>query len=515
MTRHLVDALRHFATTTPDAPCIEHQATLLSFAELHRRSSQLANALLAAGVQAGDRVAILDRTAPATYELFFACAKLGAIMMPLNWRLSAPEIAAILADGTPRLLLVAPDLLPLLALSPPCHIRIDLGAPYAAWRDAAADVDPQAPHADDQPVLLLYTSGTTGAPKGVMITHLSHAFNGRIAAEAWDFTADSVNLVAMPLFHIGGIGYGMMALSQGGHTVLMQQPDPAAVMDLVARHRVTHAFFVPTVIQRLVDHAEHAGVVPTSLQRMIYGASPIAESVLRRAMAAFGCSFTHAYGMTETSGTVVTLQPKDHDPDGPNASRLRSCGKPLPWVDLALVNPVTGEPVKPGEVGEIRIKSAMTMLGYWQNPAATAAAITPGGWLCTGDAASQDDDGYVYIHDRYKDMIVSGGENIYPAELENVLLTHPQVGEVAVIGTAHEKWGETPRAYVVPRSAIAPSETDLIAFTRERLAHYKCPTSVVFVSALPRTASGKVLKPDLRRIDQREDTSPPQTGTRA
>ena len=318
----------------------------------------------------------------------------------------------------------------------------------------------------------------------------------------------------MPLFHIGGIGYGMMALSQGGHTVLMQQPDPALVMDLIARHHVTHAFFVPTVIQRLVEYAEQGGKVPTGLQRMIYGASPIGESILRRAMKAFGCRFIHAYGMTETSGTVVTLPLQDHDPDGPNPGRLRSCGKPLPWVELALIDPATGDPVATGEVGEIRIKSPMNMLGYWQKSAETGATITPGGWLCTGDAAWQDADGYVYIHDRYKDMIVSGGENIYPAELENVLLAHPQVGEVAVIGTAHPRWGETPRAYVIPRGDMAPSEAEIIAFTRDRLAHYKCPTSVVFVAALPRNASGKLLKRDLRLLDQQraDDAKSPTVG---
>lgn len=509
MAPHLVDLLRRFASETPDANCLAHEDTLLSFAGLDQRSSRVANALLAQGVTAGDRVAILDRTSTASFELFFACAKIGAIMMPLNWRLSAAEIAGIVQDGTPAIMLVAPDLLPLLAQASALPRQIELGADYAAWRDAASAVDPAIPHGADDPLLLLYTSGTTGAPKGVMLTHESHAYNGRIAAEAWDFTSRSVNLVAMPLFHIGGIGYGMMALSQGGHTVLLQQPDSAAVMDLIARHGVTHGFFVPTVIQRLVEHAEQGGTVPAGMQRMIYGAAPIGESILRRALAVFGCSFTHAYGMTETSGTVVSLPPEDHDPDGPHPDRLRSCGKALPWVDLVLADPVTGDPVASGEVGEIRIRSAMNMLGYWQKPAETAATITAGGWLCTGDAAWQDADGYLYIHDRYKDMIVSGGENIYPAELEGALLAHPQVAEVAVIGTAHPRWGETPRAYVVPRGDPAPTEADLIAFTRARLAHYKCPTSVVFVAALPRNASGKLLKRDLRLLDRERSESAP------
>ncbi len=501
MTAHLVDLLRKYALETPEAPCLAHEDVLLSFAELDRSSSQVANALRAEGIAAGDRVAILDRNAPATVELFFACGKIGAVMMPLNWRLSATEIAGILKDGAPSLILVAPDLVPLLAQVTPPLRQLELGAAYAAWRDAASITDPAVPHEPDDPLLLLYTSGTTGAPKGVVLTHESHGYTGRIA-QVWEFTAQSVNLVAMPLFHIGGIGYGLMAFSQGGHTVLMQQPDPAAVMDLIGRHGVTHAFFVPTVIQRLVEYAEGGGSVPGGLQRMIYGAAPIGESVLRRALAAFGCSFVHAYGMTETSGTVVSLLPEDHDPDGPHRERLRSCGKALPWVELTLFDPATGARVPPGEVGEIRIRSAMNMAGYWHKPVETAAAVTSDGWLCTGDAAWQDADGYVYIHDRYKDMIVSGGENIYPAELESVLLAHPQVAEVGVIGTAHPRWGESPRAYVVSRGDPAPSEAELIAFTREQLAHYKCPTSVVFLAALPRNASGKLLKGELRALDR-------------
>jgi long-chain acyl-CoA synthetase len=502
MAANLVDLLRHYASATPDAPCLAHGDELLSFSALHTRSSRLANALRDEGVGAGDRVAILDRNGCETIELFFACAKLGAVMMPLNWRLSGAELAAILADGEPALVLVAGEFVPLLAGVAGLQ-RVVLGPAYAAWRDGASETDPAVVHGANDPLLLLYTSGTTGRPKGVVLTHESHAYNGRIAGEAWDFNDKSVNLVAMPLFHIGGIGYGLMALSQGGHTVLIQQPEPAAVMAAMARHGVTHAFFVPTVIQRLVEHAEQGAEVPDGLQRMMYGAAPIGEDLLRRAIALFGCGFTHAYGMTETSGTVVTLQPEDHDPDGPNAQRLRSCGKALPWVELVVADPATGNPVPTGTVGEICIRSAMNMQGYWNKPEETAAALATGGWLRTGDAAWQDADGYVYIQDRYKDMIVSGGENIYPAELENVLQSHPGVAEVGVIGTSHPKWGETPRAYVAARGEPGPSEAELIAFTRERLAHYKCPTSVVFLEALPRNASGKLIKGCLREIDWR------------
>lgn len=495
----LLALMRHFAATTPDAKCLAHDDHLLTFAALDRRSTQLANVLLARGVSAGDRVGLLSHAAPVFYELAFACAKIGAIMLPLNWRLAACEIAAIVADGEPRLMLVQDVLADRLAGV--VAETIDL-ATLDILREAASVELPETAIDPDAPTLLLYTSGTTGEPKGVLISQTNLSYVARMAREIWAFRADSVNLVAMPLFHIGGIGYGMMALSQGGHSVLLEKLEPASIAAAIDKHRVTHAFFVPTVVQRLVDHVEAGGTAPQGLQRILYGAAPIGEALLRRAIALFGCEFSHAYGATETAGTVISLPPHEHDPDGPTPERLRSCGRPLPWVELQLVDPATGQPVAPGEVGEIRIRSGMVMLGYWRKPLETKAAVTDDGWLKTGDAAYCDADGFVFIHDRYKDMIVSGGENVYPTEIENVLGGHPDVGQVAVIGVPHAKWGETPRAYVVPRIGANPDEMTLIAYTREHLAHYKCPTSVRFVGALPQNASGKILKKDLRTLDR-------------
>jgi long-chain acyl-CoA synthetase len=376
-------------------------------------------------------------------------------------------------------------------------MTIELTA-YPAWRDAAGAGDSSLTPAPDAPLLILYTSGTTGLPKGAVLSHDNLSYLARMARELWGFTARSVNLVASPMFHIGGIGYAMTGLSQGGHTVMMQQVVPAEIIAAMRDHRVTHGFFVPTVIQILLDVAGVAEMQLTSLDRIFYGAAPIGEAVLRRAIAVFGCGFSHVYGMTETAGTVVTLAPEDHDPDGPLLHRLRSCGLPMPWNEFALIDPATGNRVATGEVGEIRIRSKVNMLGYWNKPEETAKTITPDGWLCTGDAAWQDADGYVYIHDRFKDMIVSGGENIYPTEIENVLFDHPGVSAVAVIGVPHERWGETPRAFVVARDEARPTEAELITFTRERLAHYKCPSSVAFVTALPQNASGKILKKEMR-----------------
>ena len=498
MGLNLPDILRNRVVQSPAAPCLSFEGDRLTFRELQDRSSCVANALLQRGVRRGDRVAVIARNAPAHFELFFGCAKAAAIMLPINWRLSPPEIAAILADASPTLVLVSEELRASLSGMSSGAEVIDLDSAYPAWRDAASSVDPDPAVLPGDAVLMLYTSGTTGVPKGAMLSHENLSYVERMAREMWGFDAASVNLVAMPLFHIGGIGYGMMALSQGGHTVLLQQPAPAAVIDAIRAHSVTHAFFVPAVIQMLVDAPGVDEMSLTSLQRIMYGASPISETLLKRAIAVFGCAFNHAYGMTETAGTVITLAPHDHDPGGPHAHRLRSCGLPVPWAELALIDPATGNPVPTGEVGEIRIRSRVNMLGYWRKAAETAATITDDGWLCTGDAAYRDADGYVYIHDRYKDMIVSGGENIYPTEIENILSNHAAVAEVAVIGVPHPRWGETPKAFVVARPGTQSSEGELIAFTRSRLAHYKCPTSIAFVASLPRNASGKILKREMR-----------------
>ncbi|MFO7552494.1 MAG: long-chain-fatty-acid--CoA ligase [Haliea sp.] len=498
MNVNLADMLREFALQRADSPCLSFADETVNYGLLHQRSSQLANALLERGLVAGDRVAIVARNAPVFYELVFACAKSGLIMLPVNWRLSPRELADILDDAAPGVVLADAEFTGNLPDAAPVVV-LDSG--FASWRSTASTVDPCVPTATADPVLLLYTSGTTGRAKGAMISHRNMSFTSNMAREIWNFGPDSVNLVAGPLFHIGGIGYGMMALSQGGHTVVLQQPVPGPALAAMVRYRVTHAFLVPAVIQSLVEADGVDDLDLSSLQLIAYGASPISETLLLRAMKVFGCGFSHAYGLTETSGTVITLPPEAHDPGGENAERLRSCGRPVPWAEVDLFEPQTDQRVQPGEVGEIRVRSGMTMLGYWSNPEETRAAFSPDGWLRTGDAAWRDADGYYYIHDRFKDMIVSGGENIYPTEVENVLYEHPDVAETAVIGVPHERWGETPKAVVVKRPGSAVGTQDLIDFLRQRLAHYKCPTSVEFVQEMPRSASGKILKRELRLMN--------------
>jgi long-chain acyl-CoA synthetase len=344
----------------------------------------------------------------------------------------------------------------------------------------------------------LYSSGTTGRPKGVQLTQANIAAGLSAYPRIAGLGPDSVSLVAMPLFHIGGGGWLLAGLTQGATNVLVRDIVPADLVDTFERERITHAFVVPAVLQFMLGVPGVADRDFSALNTMFYGASPISEEVLAGSIRTFRCGFQQLYGLTETTGTVVVLPAEDHDPDGPGRHRLRAAGKPLEGTEIRIVDPEHGADVAQGEVGEIWIKSPMVMKGYWNLPDATEEAIRPGGWFRSGDIGYQDEDGYLYIYDRFKDMIVSGAENVYPAEVENVLMSHPAVADVAVIGVPHEKWGESPRAMVVRVPGAEVTDEELIAYSRERLAAFKCPTSVEWVEALPRNPSGKVLKKDLR-----------------
>ena len=314
----------------------------------------------------------------------------------------------------------------------------------------------------------------------------------------WGLTPTSVNLVAMPLFHIAGGGWALAGMYQGCTSVIFRELDPAALVRTIEEQRITHTLFVPAVLQFILMVPGVEDFDYSSLQVLVYGASPISEDVLARCVKLFEpCNFWQAYGLTETTGTVVNLHPGDHDPTGPNRHRLRSCGVAGPSVELRIVGDGDAE-CETGEVGEIWIRSPQVMTGYWNMAEETAAAITDDGWFKSGDAGYLDEDGYLYIHDRVKDMIVSGGENVYPAEVENVLMAHSGIADVAVIGIPHEKWGETAKAIVVKFPGSDVTEEEIIEYARGHLATYKCPTSVDWIDVLPRNPSGKVLKKDLR-----------------
>ena len=317
-------------------------------------------------------------------------------------------------------------------------------------------------------------------------------------AEPWRLDGSSVSGVVMPLFHIGGTGWALAGMTAGAESVIIREAVPTAILDIFEGRGVTNAFIVPALLQALCAVPGAAGRDHGKLRAIMYGASPITDQALVTAMETFRCDFVQLYGLTETTGAITQLDPADHDPGGPRAGLLRSAGRPYPWVEMRIVDPESGAGRAPGEVGELWTRSAQNMKGYWNNPDATRAVFTADGWFKTGDAGYIDAGGYVFLTDRIKDMIVSGGENIYPAEVENVLAGHPSVADVAVIGVPDPKWGETPKAVIVLREGAESDAPGIIAWARDRLAHYKCPTSVDFIDLLPRNPSGKVLKRQLR-----------------
>jgi long-chain acyl-CoA synthetase len=497
----VADVIRLQADERGDVVAIRHGSRALTYRDLDERSSRLAQALLAAGVGPGSRVAHLDRTGPEVIELLFATSKIGAVLVPLNWRLAVPELTRIVADAAAPLLVVgsafagaASDLVRAL----PASLRVvEVGPAYERWIAAHGPVDPGGCGASGDTVVQMYTSGTTGVPKGVLTTHRNLAAAAETSPR-WGFDADTVSVTPLPMFHIGGIGWAFLGLWNGATTILVSEFVPEAVLDVLERERVTNAVFVPTMLQMLAAVPGAAERDYSALRSIAYGASPITTPVLKAALRTFRCSLFGIYGLTETTGAAVQLDAADHDPDGPREHLLRSVGRPYPWVELRIVDPVTGAACGTREVGEVWLRAPNVMAGYFNRPAETAAALTAEGWLRTGDGAYLDEEGYLFLTDRVKDMIVSGGENVYPVEVEEALAQHPAVDQVAVIGVPDERWGEAVKALVVLRRGAEASADELTAFARSRLAGYKLPRSIEFVSDLPRTPSGKVLKRELR-----------------
>ena len=503
-----------------DKPMFRFQGTTVTWAQHFERACRVAQALGADGIGVGDRVAFLDRNGLEYFEVLFGGALSGAVNVAVNWRLAPAEMAAVIDDSRATVLVIHAEFVPCLASMDsglPWVTRVvvlgdpktdaDLGGGsdlgrrvgYEDWLADHAALDPGHEGAPEDVSMQLYTSGTTGLPKGVMLANRNVQVMLELAAdEAFEITEHTVSLVAMPLFHIGGSGWALSGMSKGGTSVILRDMDPVELLRLVAAEGITHAFLVPAVLMALIAVPGVAETDLSSLDTIFYGASPIAEDVLVRCLEIFGCRFAQVYGMTETSGAIVRLAHEDHDPQGPRQHLLRAAGKPLRGVELRIVDPETGVEVTAGTVGEVRTRSGFNMLGYWDKPDETARTIDDDRWLRTGDAGYVDEEGYLYLHDRIKDMVVSGGENIYPAEIENVLLASPGVADAAVIGVPGDKWGETVKAIVVPAPGAELEAASIIAFCRQRLAHYKCPTSVDFVAVLPRNPSGKVLKRELR-----------------
>jgi len=505
----LADITRNQANERPDKSALICDDRTLTYRELDDESSQVANALLGAGVGSQDRVGFIGKNISEYFTLTFGAAKINAVSVAVNWRLAPPEMAYILDHAEAKTVVIEAEFLDHLdkmdlPRSPQIVVIGDSShTSYQDWIAGQPTTDPNYPTEVDDTGVQLYTSGTTGLPKGAELSNRNFESIMEPVSEMVGLTADSVVLHVLPLFHIGGSGVAIAGLFNGTTNVVHRDVDPGRIFADIPGHQVTCGFMVPALLQVLPMIPGASDVDFTSLEQIFYGASPITEEVLVASMALLKCPHAQAYGLTETTGVVTWLPPEDHDPAGPRANLLRSAGKPVPGVELRIVD-AEGANLPDGEVGEIWVRTPQNMKGYWRNPEETANAFPEGrddeglGFFSTGDAGFVDD-GYLFIHDRVKDMIVSGGENVYPAEIENAIMAHPEVADVAVIGIPSDKWGETPLALVVPVEGTTPTQESILAHCSELLARFKLPSAVEYIDAIPRNPSGKILKVDLRK----------------
>jgi long-chain acyl-CoA synthetase len=496
--------LRGPAETNPDAIAIDGDGRRLTFAQLDATSNRVANALIAAGVRRGDRVGFIDRNGTEFWETFQGALKAGAVLVPLNFRLSADEFAWSLADSGAKLVVcgadyaaaVVPAGVPTIVIGGGESAHASGAVDYDEWVAAGADGDPARDATGAEFIQLIYSSGTTGRPKGVLVSAEQQEWSVAAFGGCFDLDADSVSLIPVPYYHVAGGGWGLIVMSRGGRIIQSREPTAESMLRQLVEFRVTNTAMVPAVMQILTQSPEAAQADFSALREVIYGASPISEPLMRASVALFGADLYQSYGLSETMGVTTLLGPEQHRLDG-DLSKLRSAGRAVPGIELDILDVATGKPLPVGEVGEIVVRGRSVTPGYWQRPQETAAAFTSTGFFRTGDLGSLDEDGFLFIRDRMKDMIVTGGENVYPAEVESVLAAHPAVADVAVVGVPSANWGETPLAFVVARGA-EPDPHEIIEFARARMAHFKCPTAVEFVAALPRNPSGKILKRELR-----------------
>jgi fatty-acyl-CoA synthase len=472
------------AQLTPDRIGVDFEDRAISYGQLNERANRAAGALTALGVGRGDRVAVISDNRPEYVEVFFACAKLGAIVVPVSWRLSEPEIQWQLDDSTPRVLITAPDW-------KRDSQNLEFGGSYEEALASASPNGPEDKSAFDDSLMILYTSGTTGRPKGATLTHGNFFWANINLLIAAEISADTVSLVFLPMFHIGGWNVNTLAVFlKGGTVVLERQFDPVRVNDLIAKKSVTLLMGVPATYLFMSQQPGFEQADFSSVRQMLVGGAPMPEALLQT-YASRGIEIAQGYGLTESSPTSLLLSQDDA------MRKLGSAGRPYFFTDTDLMDE-TGNVLQPPATGEIVARGPNVMRGYWDRDDATAETIRDG-WLHTGDVGRTDEEGFFYIVDRKKDMIISGGENIYPAEVENALYEHPGIAEAAVIGIPDEKWGEKVHAIVVPKEGSALTEDDVVVHSKERLAKFKVPRSVEIRSdPLPRTPAGKVRKPELR-----------------
>ncbi|QUH03087.1 long-chain-fatty-acid--CoA ligase [Saccharopolyspora erythraea] len=497
------DQLSRHARKIPESGALSFESGTRTYRELDDRVSRLTSALRSRGVRPGDRIAVMCLNGLEAVETYLASVRLGAICVPVNFRLVAGEVAYLLGDCEPAAVVADADLAPTvdaaLAAAPSAHTCLLIGGHgdrdyERAVRESTPDI-PEATVDIQDPAFIMYTSGTTGRPKGAVLTHsnlLMHAFSSitHLGAPA----DDRVGLSGAPLFHIAGLGAVSTNLLLGGRSVLVRSGrfDPAEMVDLLARERVSNCFFVPAQWQAICALPDLADRDLSALRRISWGAAPASSTLLRTMIDTFPrAEVVTMFGQTECSPVTTVLRGED------SVRKIGSVGTPMLNVEVRVVDDDMND-VARGEVGEIVYRSPMVMREYWGKPAETAEAFR-GGWFHSGDLVREDEDGYFYVVDRKKDMIISGGENIYCAEVENALATHPGIAEVALIGVPDPRWGETPLAVIVPRDADSPpTAAEVEAWCRQRLAGYKCPRRISVVAELPRNPSGKVLKTRLR-----------------
>ncbi|WP_394617204.1 long-chain-fatty-acid--CoA ligase [Lentzea sp. JNUCC 0626] len=490
----------YHAERTPGVPAITCAGRTLTYAELHVESNRVGHALIADGVRRGERISYLGVESVHYYVTYFACAKIGAVLVPINFRLTGPEVSHVLRDSGSTLLVVDDELRPVIqeaaATITGLRVRGAATADFAEWTQPHPTIDPPEVTGPEDAVVQLYTSGTTGLPKGVVLAQRSFfAVRDSLAASDldWiDWREGDRSLIGIPGFHVGGIWWATQGFSAGITNVAMPRFDSTGALRLIGEG-ITTACVVPSMLRLLLAEPGVDEEAFSSLRKVVYGGSPIAEALLQEALPVFDCEFAQIYGLTETGNTAVCLPPADHVVGSP---RLRAAGRPYPAVDVKVIDN-DGNTLPVGEIGEVCLRTPAHMIEYWGLAEATAATLVDG-WIHTGDAGRLDEDGYVFISDRLKDMIIVGGENIYPAEIENALAKHPAVAEVAVVGVPNDKFGEAVHAFVTVRPGEAVDRRELFVFSRERLASFKIPSRFEFVDRVPRNPSGKILRRELR-----------------
>lgn len=497
--RTVHDIVAFHARERPDHPAVRCGDRTVTYCELDLASNRTAHAMHRSGIEPGDRIGYLGGESERYYEILFSCAKTGAVLVPINWRLTPAEVRHILFDSGATLLFADDEFLDVAATLKADLPRMREIVPLPALADwqVADDTDLEPQWTDEQPIAQVYTSGTTGNPKGVVLAHRSFfAVKDALAAGGldWiDWRADDVSLIGIPGFHVGGLWWSIQGFGAGITMVSMPVFAGHQAVQLVRELGVTTACMVPAQLQMMLAPPRPTRASFVSLRKVVYGGAPISEALLGRCIETFDCEFAQIYGLTESGNTAVCLPPEEHVVGG---TRMQAAGHPYPGIEVRIIDE-DGQALPTGAVGQVCLRTPAAMVGYWGLPEATADTLVAG-WLRTGDAGYVDDGGFLFIRDRLKDTIIVAGENVYPAEIENAVCAHPAVLEAAAVGVPNQHWGEVVHCFVVPRQGETVTTRELTAFLRGRIADFKLPSSFETIAALPRNPSGKILRRELR-----------------